>query len=531
MKELKRYIPERRESSRSRKSLGLRVLLLVIIAAIVYLWRPLFHGLIYSTVYSPFLLIFVGGCAIVGVALFLYGGMSIEDKVTVFAILAVVLLLVGGAYGLTAGLFADKDIAQRTMADSEEMDSFPNANEQNARVLPRDVADVQTRGSVSYRTHRLGESDIARMENGRLAWSYAVEPDSVRNKAFKNQRGVVMTDMTKIDNRQIQVSDETEFVHGEGMYLHRGAEWNLKKGDYNAAYIDDPVEFTHEGKPYMAYPKTGHEWKLSPIPHTVPVWKGTALVHPDGTIEHLSPKEARESEILEGQRLYPLHNTRVEMESLAYRDGIRNTLPGGEHDHVEVAGMPDGSENGQPFVIDLQGEKLVYVTAMEPYGEDTRGLDEVWMVDAETGKPYYYGTGGDTLTGPERAMGIVRSSDTQTGWGDDFKVVEPVPVTINGELWWHSKVVPTDNTDVSRNVFVNAHTGEAVEVHDDQAITEFLAGGNPEEVEKVEKESAENEPSIAYYVVVIGEDGSELDRIPIEEGQDVNIVQGNESSE
>jgi hypothetical protein len=82
----------------------------------------------------------------------------------------------------------------------------------------------------------------------------------------------------------------------------------------------------------------------------------------------------------------------------------------------------------------------------------------------------FYGTGDDTLLGPERAMGIVRSEDSQTGWasgseGGNFQVVEPIPVVIDDQLWWHSKVVPIDQTDVTRNVFVNAHEGEAVELH------------------------------------------------------------------
>jgi len=67
-------------------------------------------------------------------------------------------------------------------------------------------------------------------------------------------------------------------------------------------------------------------------------------------------------------------------------------------------------------------------------------------------------------------MGIVRSEDSQTGWasgseGGNFQVVEPIPVVIDDQLWWHSKVVPIDQTDVTRNVFVNAHEGEAVELH------------------------------------------------------------------
>lgn len=519
-------------------TIAIRAVALTLIAGIVYLLRPLFHGLLYTIAYSPVALLALGVPLLAAVILFLLPSFgdspddSIMAKGTIVGVVFIVMLTLGIAYAIPAGMVENRTLAQQTMADSEEVEQFPAVNERNARVVPKAVADVQTRGSVSYRTHSLGSSDIARMEDGRLSWSYPIEPEGTRNKLVEHQRGVVMTDMTSIDNREIQAHDDTEFTYGEGMALHRSSEWHLEKTDYNAEYRDDAVEFTHDGEPYMAYPKTGHEWHLTPIPHTTPTWKGVALVHPDGTIEHLSPEAAQESKILEGQRLYPLYNTEQEMKSLGHRNGIVNQMAiVGEHDgEVEVASMPSGAGNSQPFVIDLADEQMVYVTAMEPYGESTRGLDEVWFADAQTGKHYYYGTGDETLTGPERAMGIVRSSDTQTGWGDDFEVIEPVPVTVDDELWWHSKVVPTDKTDVSRNVFVNAHTGEAIQIYDDETVAEFLAGEDPEEVEEVTKEQTEDEPKIAYYVVVIGEDGNEIDRIPIEEGQDVNLVQENSTS-
>ena len=515
---------------------ALKLVTLLVIAAIVYVGRPLFHPIIYRAAYSPGMLILGGGTILVAVGLFMFPRMgddfveSVMTKGMALGAAFVILALIAGLYGIPASMFEERTIADQTMNDAEHVETFPAVNEDNPRIAPRAVSDVQTRGSVSYRQYRLGESDIARMEDGRLAWSYSVQPDDFRNKLYENQQGVLMSDMTRMENREMKAVDDHEFETGEGMWLHRGSDWNLKKTDYWAQYRDDPIEFTHNGTPYLAYPKTGHEWHLTPIPHTTPTWEGVALIHPDGTIEHLSPQEARDSEILEGQRLYPLYNTEREMKSLGYREGIINQMGviGSHENEVEIASMPSGSHNSQPFVIDLEGERMSYVTALEPYGEDTRGLDEVWFADSRTGEYTYFGTGGDTLRGPERAMGIVRSSDTRTGWGDDFQVIEPVPVTIDGELWWHSKVVPTDNTDISRNVFVNAHTAEAVELHDTESVKDFMAGKDVEEVQEVEKEPAEEEEDVAYYVVIIGEDGNELDRIPIEPGQEVNIVQDDE---
>ena len=536
-----------RDRSQSPKLLAIKLVVFLAAIGVVYLLRPIFQPPIYTAVYDP-------AMAIVG-TIGLFGGLALwfappmgenryesaNVKVVVLGGLLVVGVVVGFAVGIPAGMVEERTIADQTMAGSELTDEFPDVEPENARVAPRAVSDVQTGASVSYRQFRLGDSDIARAEDGRLTWSYAVEPEELRNSIFEHQQGVVLADMTRMEDRQIEAIDDVEFEVGEGMFAHRSARWNLIQGDFWARYIDDPIEFTHEGTPYMAYPKTGHEWHLAPIPHTTPTWEGVALVHPDGTIEHLSPEEAQASEILEGQRLYPLYNAEREMGSLSFRGGIVNQMSGiGAHeDQVELADLPPGAGNTQPFVIDLAGQRMSYVTALEPYGEDTRGLDEVWFHDARTGELTYYATGAETLMGPDRAMGIVRSEDTRTNWGNDFEVVEPVPVTVGDELWWHSKVVPVDNTDVSRNVFVSAHSGEAVELYDTESVREFIrADANPDDVEgavdvgerEQPGEPSDTEPAdpddpdeVAYYIVVTDEDGDVVDRIPITEEQDVSI--------
>ncbi|MBB6646106.1 hypothetical protein H5V44_07365 [Halobellus sp. MBLA0160] len=545
--------------------LGVRTLVLVVVVAFGYVTRPIWHGLVYSAIYSPTGLLVVGGGSLAAVVLWYLppdrlrsagsgvGGSSDLDVVSdgpdslgelvgtdngtaaaKFRLLAVIVglliavsLLVGGI----SGTFEQRTLAQETMADATEVEAFPEANPENPRVVPRRVSEVTTRGEVSYRQHRLGTSDIARREDGSLAWSYPIEPDGFRNTLLENQRGVLLADMTRIDERRTETFDDTDFTYGEGMFLHRSADWQLKKTDYLARYNDDAVEFTHDGTPYMYYPKTGHEWRLVPFPHTVPVWDGGALVFPDGEIRHLAPEEAQSSEILDGQRLYPVSLTRAEMGSLGYRNGIVNQLPvvGAHRGEVELATLPDGADNRQPFIIDLAGERLSYVTAMEPYGADSRGLDEVWFADAETGEYTFFGTDRETLTGPERAMGIARSEDSQTNWGRNFVVTEPVPTIVDEDLWWHIKVSPVDFTDVTRNVFVNADSGAAIAVETDNETRAFIRGDINESTTDGDRDD-EGAPDdgtdsdIIYYIVVTNQTGEVVERIPVRSGQDTSIV-------
>ena len=558
--------------------LGLRTIPVAVVAVFLYLTRPLWHSLVYAALYSPSGALFIGGGAVAALVLWylppsrlasdendggsvdipeefslgdgdppvdsvLEGADSAASKLRTLSSILVLLFALSIAVGAIGGTLEQRSLAQQTMASAENVEEFPEANPDNPRVVPQEVADITTRGEVSYRQHRLGASDIARREDGSLAWSYPIEPDGFRNQVVENQRGVLISELTSIDERRTTAYDETEFTHGEGMFLHRSADWNLKASDYLARYDDDAVEFTHDGTPYMYYPKTGHDWKLAPFPHTVPTWEGGALVSPNGEIEHLTPEEAQQNEILDGQRLYPLTLTRDEMASLSYREGIINQLPvvGAHEGEVEIANLPDGADNSQPFVIDLAGEQMSYVTAMEPFGSDSRGLDEVWFIDAETGAHTFFGTGDDTLTGPERAMGIARSEDSQTNWGENFVVTEPVPVIVDRNLWWHVKVSPTDFTDVTRNVFVDADDGTAVEVTDDEAVRAFIQGNvTTEDLEPVDggdgeanetadgttnqTEQRTDDGEAVYFILVTDDEGNVVRRIPVEPGQDTTIV-------
>lgn len=545
--------------------LGTRLVILGLVLGLFYLSRPLWHGLVYGMLYSPSGLVLFGGGLLTALVLWFTppsrfetdrdrdgsrtttdpftdeetpidewfaGGSPAVRKLRIFGVVVGGLFVLSILVSIPAGALEQRTLAQETMADATEVQEFPQANANNPRIVPRQVSDISTRGSVSYRQHRLGTSDIARQEDGSLAWSYAIQPDGFRNRLVEHQRGVLVANMTSMDDRQTAVYEE-EFEFGEGMFMHRSADWNLKNTDYLAKYNDDAVEFSHDGRPYMYYPKTGHEWHLLPFPHTTPTWNGGALVSPDGEIEHLTPSEAQNHDILDGQRLYPLTLTYDEMNSLGYREGIVNQLPvvGAHEGEIEIANLPAGADNEQPFVIDLEGERMSYVTAFEPYGEDTRGLDEVWFADADTGEYTFFGTDERTLTGPERAMGIARSADSRTNWGENFVVTEPVPVTIDGDLWWHLKVSPTDFTDVTRNVFVNADTGRAVELREDSSIRDFIRGnttvldGNGTDPGV---DPAPDDPDVAYYVLITDEDGTVIDRIPIQSGQDVSIVDPND---
>lgn len=519
-------------SENSDIPVGRTVIKLIAIAIIIgvgYIIRPLFHPIVYGVAYSPVFLYSIGIPTVIGTILFVLPPIDINKRKALGSILTVCLVL-GIVWGGAGAIIDDRTMSYEMMENSEEINDLPETNPNNPRIVPKNVADIQTRGSTSYRQYRLGDSSIARGPEGNLNWAYPIEPDQFQNKLRGNQQGVLLSDMTSMEDRDMIANDNKTFKNGKSMLLHRSSDWQVVLGDYNARYYDNPIQFMHNGDAYMVYPKTGHEWHLGLIPHTTPTWEGVALVHQDGKIEHLNKKEAQESKILDGQRLYPLHNTRVYSESLGMRNGFWNQVPliGTFSGVVEPAGLPTHTGNSQPFIVDMKDETMSLVYAMEPTGESSRGLDEVWFYNAETGKHKYYRSGDTTLLGPERAMDIVRSEDTQTQW-NKFKVVEPVPTVIDGELWWHTKVVANDFSDVSHNGFVNAESQEVVLIESTDGVTKLIAGENMSNINDLangnvgKQEAVNNNSNIDYYVLIRDSNGNVVDKIPIKDEQDFDI--------
>lgn len=533
----------------SVRRVGLKLIAFGLLFAAVWFLRPWLHGIIYTTVYSPMFLLLVGGSLLVALLLFFAPpigetlGESMTSKGTVLGVAVGVLLVLSLGVGFIASPVEQRTIAEQTLDGVEIVDEPPAMNEDNPRIAPRAVSDVQTDGTLSYPQHQLGASDIARAEDGSLVWSYPIEPDQFRNQIQGNQIGLVHAEMTAMEDRTVQAYDEFEFTYGQNNRFWQNVEWQLKKQDgFWSAYQDDPYEFVHDGDAYMVYPKTGHEWQLTPFPHTTPTWDGVALVHEDGTIEQLSPEEAQERPELQGQRLYPVSNTKTYAESLEYREGILNVLPAiGQFENATVpASMPAGVGNDQPFVVDLEGEQMSYSYALEVTGGGT-GLAEIWFFDAETGTPVMYDTTDQNVFGPERAVGIARGTDTQTEWGPDGEAmaVEPVLATVDGSLYWHIKVTTSDQTDVVRNIFVNADgggpdtdQGGTAVMETTSAVTDFIAGDIDEseleeaddiEIEDAPDDTEDEDDDIAYFIVITDDDGNEVDRIPVEEGQETII--------
>lgn len=485
---------------------------LLIIAAVWYM-RPWLHGLVYGVYTTPVLWLGIPVC--VGVCLLVNG--RIDDTSVLQA--TVVVCLVGVmALSSVSGTFAANTLGQTTMQESQTVDQLRETNASTPRLLTKGVADRYAANTLNFPQYQTSESDIT-IHNGTPHWSYALSPDGLWNHLTKEQHGTVMVDMT---NQNAAVETVTgDLSKGIGTAFYNNYKWHLlKTGEYLANY-KDPFMVIHDGEQYIAVPYTVPTFHWLPIPHTTPTWGGVMLIDSAGTVTDLSPNEARQHPVLEGQRLYPFDLTRRSVAATKYRNGILNTYTSHEEE-IEVAPVP-GEANEQPFFLPTT-RGPTYVVAAEPYG-NAQGLSEIWMVDARTGQQYRY-TSNASLFGPRKAADYVRKAAQTTDW-NRFTPAEPLPVVIDGQLFWEVRVVPNDDSGISYIAFVNAQNSEVREIETEAAVLDFLQNADVPD-NRTDHGNTTTTPSI--IVERVAPNGTVIGTMTVYDNESVRIVQQNETT-
>jgi len=475
--------------------------------------RPWLHGLVYVLYTTPVFvlaLLVAGAIAAVGLR---RAGVSATLNVLGPVVVA---LFVGGA--MLSGLVAGATLGTQTMDDVRTVDGLDASDPENPRIVTRAVADRYASNTLNFPQYRITGSDVT-VYNDTLHWSYALSPDGLYNHFTKRQHGTVMVDMTE-QNTEIKTF-EGDLTKGIGTAHYNNYKWALlKRGEYLVDY-QDPFMVVHEGEQHIAVPYTKPNFHFAPLPHTTPEWGGVALVDSDGTITDLSPAEARESEVLGDQRLYPFDLARQRVAATKYRNGILNTFTAHE-DEIEVAPVP-GEGNEQPFLLRTE-EGPEYVVAVEPYGE-AQGLREIWTVDGRTGEYERYAP-NQSLFGPRKAADYVRQAARTTDW-DRFDPSEPIPVVVDDRLYWQVRVVPSDNSGISYIAFVDAQTSDVTEVETTPQVVAFMEGRQPRPGDGAGDEGAGEARRPQMIVQRVAPNGTVLSEMEVYGNESVRIQRGN----
>jgi hypothetical protein len=500
---------ERMRSRNPRRLAALAFAGATVLLALAWYFRPWLHGVVYGVYTTPVLpLAAVIGAGLAALLRRRLG--SLVSGQVGLVVFALVLFAGAGATGLLAG----EELGKTTMDRTATAGNLSETDPTKPRVVTRSVASRYASNTLNFPQYRIEGGDIT-VRNGTPYWSYALAPDGAFNYYTKQQHGTVLVDMTRQNAEVDTVVGDLRKGIGTAFYNeYRFA--TLKRANYLVGY-DDPFMVVHGGEQYIAVPYTRPEFHWLPLPYTTPEWGGVVLLDGDGNVTDLSPAEAREHPVLAEQKLYPFELARERVAATKYRNGVLNTFTSHE-DEIEVAPVP-GEGNDQPFLVFGDGGPE-YVVAVEPYGQ-AQGLKEVWTVDGRTGEYEVYAP-DESLFGARKATDYVRQAARTTDW-NRFTPSEPVPVVIDGRLYWEVRVVPEDSSGIAYVAFVDARSTDVHEVSTTAEVTAFLEG------ERVDGSPDGGAEGRAPTLVVerVAPNGTVVETLEIYGDETVRVVRGN----
>ena len=322
--------------------------------------------------------------------------------------------------------------------------------------------------------------------------------------------------MSTSGKNSIIVEDEMEI--GEGMGITDWYKWQLYKKKYWVDYEDPYFIPNREGELYIAVPMVSYQYHFRfPTFYTVPKWEGVALINSEGEIDFLTPEQARKHPVLKDQKLFPESLARYYVDSFRYLHGIINRLFY-HKDQLEIAEV--GDQNKQPFLVKTK-DGIKWFIACEPYGK-AHGIFRIYLIDACTGKiQFYQRPKTEALIGPVKACDYVRKENPIVDWNRMIPV-EPIPVTIQGELYWEVRIIPKDASGVAYTAMVDAQSANVIELKTDESIRQFIKGVH--KIRKVKSRKIPAETVRKTAVIIIFQNGQEVQRIPLFQNQTVEII-------
>ena len=386
---------------------------------------------------------------------------------------------------------------------------LPEIDPAVVRIVPKVVGDKYAMDALQFPRYTVSTGSIVFI-NKTPYWGYGLIPEGLVNSFILKDRGAIYVDMSAFGKRTKIV--EKYFKVGVGMYITSNYLWQI----YDRKYTVDcgnPYFVPYKNSLYIAVPLVGYDLHFSfPVFYTTPKWEGIALIASNGSITFLTPKQAEKCEVLKGQKLFPADLARMYVDSFNYIHGILNVLLY-HKDQFEIADVP-GQANEQPFLV-ATNQGLKWIIACEPYGQ-SYGIFRIYIVDARDGSiQLYQPSSTKALIGPVRAVDYVKQAMPRVDW-QTMRAVEPIPVIVNGTLYWQVRVIPSDASGIAYVTMVNAENpNNVIILRTYTQVKNFLEG--------ITVKSKHFEENVKYYII-IKRNEKIINKIPLTGNESIEIV-------
>lgn len=434
---------------------------------------PLYHGILLGFYINPYIIEGIIIAAILGIlTAFIVKhtfGRPLFVFLITFLISFVVVLMVLSVFSgyANCAIVEEYDVA--------EIFELPEMDQEYLRITPKKVAYRYMSDASQYPRHKPYSPVDLILIDGTPYWSTVLSPDGIFNYYNIKDIGSIYVDMSTMD-KNVEIKEQT-LETSPGIGLKDNDVWRILTEHKYYITLERPMVFVYQNDTYIMRPYIEYEQRFTfPLWYTIPKWGGVFLIDQEGNIQDMTPEEARNSEILQGQKLYPEKLATYYVESQNYwkakTEGYLSAIVNLLIDHDQQIEIIDVSDQGneQPFLINtLDG--LKWTISVEPYG-NAHGIYRIYLLDARTGSIEYMQFSGEEI-GPVRACDYVRKDNPIVDW-DRFDVIEPIPVLPNGELYWEIRVSSNDGSGISYIAFVHPVTGNVIRCESDLQVRDFI---------------------------------------------------------
>jgi hypothetical protein len=299
------------------------VAIAVIVLVVLWLTRPIWHGLAMFFWTAPF--VWLAPLLLLGVGAILLrrsqrswttlddlrSGVRPPPWLIGFPIGAFLLLIIGASL---SGPLVQRAIVKHTTY--EPIPGLPAGGK--VRLVPREVAEQNASSAFNSPTETLTNFRIVNTANG-LAWTALRTPQGTFRVFTKKSQGIVELDAE-------QTARSLKFIDGHlkyapGLQITDNLRWQLLKRRFLVS-LEEPVGIETSDGPRILVPYLEYKGFLI----RRPVLGGVFVVAPDGKIEDLEPEEAaRRPELARTGRIFPDTQARRMQEAYQYKRGTRGS--------------------------------------------------------------------------------------------------------------------------------------------------------------------------------------------------------------
>ncbi|WFO74786.1 hypothetical protein J4526_06845 [Desulfurococcaceae archaeon MEX13E-LK6-19] len=360
-------------------------------------------------------------------------------------------------------------------------------NTSTARLVPLHTAYAYAVSMLQTPTHTIYEEETyVYYLNGSIVYNWIIEPEGFWNAIKYSPQGVIFVNgsvyppKVEIINRKLVWGLHN--LQATPFYLNNlYREIKVRVGFDKRVLMDCNIEIMYNDKIYILVPIA--TWRVTMFT-SVPVLYGYAVVSEDGNIEILNVDQARNDPRFKNIPLVPDVIAREWTEIYKWYTGVGEVIL--RHNTYEIR---DVGRNPQPYLMVDEKGRPYWVFIVEPPGQ-TYAARYIFYVDASNPEPHIM-----IYTLPEPVMGIskvesiIKQAHPTYDW-EQFEIAEPLPILINGKLYWKVTVITKDGRGLVSIDLVDTETNQVLsltptgKVTMTKVLTEFQIIEIPENVTK-----------------------------------------------